>query len=402
MAARGTLFGEGPTACPFVALELDRDRRSDRPDYRHRCYAEPTPAPRTIAHQEAYCLSPKFPTCPIFQDWAVRATARPVPLPQGYEGRHTEPAEVAPIVASAAAVAAVAGDAGSADEPEPVDAPAPREPEWPDSMASSVSIGAATAASLADAGGGPDEQLGAFDSPAPAVEPMAAEPLAAEPMAADPQDAYESWPDEPPPGETAGDLAGDPHAAPAPAFLAARSGRPRPSPTLDDGVKRDDVVPSWEIDGRYGAQSGGPPSTGGGFGRLFTMIAVILILALGVLAVFTLPGLLAGNPSQTARPQTSGLATNLPTPLSSSVAVVPTPTVVPPSITPPTVVPTEATPTPEPSPQTYKIKPGDTLARIARKFDTTVEAIMAANPQIDNPNHIEVGQVIVIPTPPPT
>ena len=77
MAAPGTPF-ETPRACPFVALELDRDRRSDKPDYRHRCFAEPTPAPRSIAHQEAYCLSPNFAACPVFQDWAVRAAAHPV------------------------------------------------------------------------------------------------------------------------------------------------------------------------------------------------------------------------------------------------------------------------------------------------------------------------------------
>src|SRR3954467_12209104 len=75
--AQSTPF-ESPRACPFVALELDRDKRSDRPDYRHRCFAEPTPAPRSIAHQEAYCLSPNFSACPVFQDWAVRAAARPV------------------------------------------------------------------------------------------------------------------------------------------------------------------------------------------------------------------------------------------------------------------------------------------------------------------------------------
>src|SRR3954451_24622018 len=77
MAAQSTPF-ETPRACPFVALELDRDKRSDRPDYRHRCFAEPTPAPRSIAHQEAYCLSPNFSACPVFQDWAVRAAAHPV------------------------------------------------------------------------------------------------------------------------------------------------------------------------------------------------------------------------------------------------------------------------------------------------------------------------------------
>src|SRR3954447_24887626 len=78
MAPTGNSF-ETPHACPFVALELDRDRRAGKPDYRHRCFAEPTPAPRSLAHQEAFCLSPNFAGCPIFQDWAVRAAARPTP-----------------------------------------------------------------------------------------------------------------------------------------------------------------------------------------------------------------------------------------------------------------------------------------------------------------------------------
>ena len=47
----------GTLACPFVAFEDDRDERSERPDHRHRCYAEVRPAPRAIAHQEAFCLS---------------------------------------------------------------------------------------------------------------------------------------------------------------------------------------------------------------------------------------------------------------------------------------------------------------------------------------------------------
>ena len=36
--------------------------------------------------RRAFCLSPSFPTCPIFQDWAARAAARPVPAPGGYQG----------------------------------------------------------------------------------------------------------------------------------------------------------------------------------------------------------------------------------------------------------------------------------------------------------------------------
>ena len=54
---------------------------------------------------------------------------------------------------------------------------------------------------------------------------------------------------------------------------------------------------------------------------------------------------------------------------------------------------------------TYTVKPGDTLYSIARSFNTTVPAIVAAN-NISNPNVIYVGQVLIIPmaggAPPPT
>ncbi len=66
----------GALACPFVAFEADRDARADTPDHRHRCYAEIRPAPRALAHQEAFCLSPGFAACPTFQDWARREAAR--------------------------------------------------------------------------------------------------------------------------------------------------------------------------------------------------------------------------------------------------------------------------------------------------------------------------------------
>ena len=39
-------------------------------------YAEVQPAPRALAHQEAYCLSSAFPVCPTFQDWARREAAQ--------------------------------------------------------------------------------------------------------------------------------------------------------------------------------------------------------------------------------------------------------------------------------------------------------------------------------------
>jgi LysM repeat protein len=51
---------------------------------------------------------------------------------------------------------------------------------------------------------------------------------------------------------------------------------------------------------------------------------------------------------------------------------------------------------PAPTPRTYVVAEGDTLAEIAQQFGTTVEAIQAAN-GIEDPNAISVGQVLTIP-----
>jgi lysozyme len=54
---------------------------------------------------------------------------------------------------------------------------------------------------------------------------------------------------------------------------------------------------------------------------------------------------------------------------------------------------------PAPAPQTtYTVKPGDSLYAIAAKYGTTVQAIAIAN-NISNPNSIQVGQVLKIPSP---
>src|SRR5215210_4942895 len=89
MTERGLPIADGAPACPFVAFEDDRDERAASPDHRHRCYAESEPAPRALAHQEAYCLSSAFPVCPTFQEWArreaahTRAGGAPSPTPSG-------------------------------------------------------------------------------------------------------------------------------------------------------------------------------------------------------------------------------------------------------------------------------------------------------------------------------
>ena len=54
-------------------------------------------------------------------------------------------------------------------------------------------------------------------------------------------------------------------------------------------------------------------------------------------------------------------------------------------------------PPPPPAGQTYYVQKGDTLRKIASKFSTTVDELLKINTQITNPNLIYVGQAINIP-----
>jgi LysM repeat protein len=54
-------------------------------------------------------------------------------------------------------------------------------------------------------------------------------------------------------------------------------------------------------------------------------------------------------------------------------------------------------PSPTPSGM-YVVKAGDSLSLIAEDFSTTVEDIMAANPDITQPEAIQVGQAIIVPS----
>lgn len=54
-------------------------------------------------------------------------------------------------------------------------------------------------------------------------------------------------------------------------------------------------------------------------------------------------------------------------------------------------------PTPPCPGGTYQIRAGDTFYNIAIRFNTTVEALMAANPGVD-PNRLMIGQVICLPS----
>ncbi|GAB4331606.1 MAG: hypothetical protein Kow0010_17110 [Dehalococcoidia bacterium] len=81
-----------------------------------------------------------------------------------------------------------------------------------------------------------------------------------------------------------------------------------------------------------------------------------------------------------------------PTPTATTAASPPAATT---TATAPATETPAATETPG-GPRTYTVQPGDTLGAIAQQFGVTVEAIVVAN-GIDDPDFIDVGQVLVIP-----
>jgi murein DD-endopeptidase MepM/ murein hydrolase activator NlpD len=68
----------------------------------------------------------------------------------------------------------------------------------------------------------------------------------------------------------------------------------------------------------------------------------------------------------------------------------------PPTETPPGETPTEPSPPPGGS-GNYTVRSGDTLSGIAQRHGVSLSALIAANPQISNPNLIHAGQQINIP-----
>ena len=422
MTDRGLPSADGSPACPFVALEDDRDARADRPDHRHRCFAEAQPAPRALAHQEAYCLSSAFPVCPTFQDWARREAAHAVP------GSESDAGETAALAAGASAAAVGgSGDDPGVDEDDidpwsqpPQDPPIeerprrnpPRDwaapPPWASSGAAGAAGGAAASAGAPRDGGSsysnvPEEGQGLAGSAADRL--ARGEELDAE-WAAKPPTRPRPTPADSPASPADPDLAGlvskaarDAEASEShvevrpPPTKAGR--RPTVSSTRDKNRDRDRAAagaaagaaanqhdgPSWEKARRYEAY---PSIKARANLSGISGVPTIAILAGGVVLaaviLFFLPGVLGvgrdggggGGAASSASP-------------SSSVAVSASPS---------------PTPIPAPTPQVYTIKTGDTLSKIARKFNVTLDALLAANKDtIKNPNRIRVGDEIVIPLP---
>ena len=419
---------DGAPACPFVAFGDDREGRSTSPDHRHRCFAESPEAPRALAHQEAYCLSSAFPVCPTFQDWARREAAHA----RG-DGERPETAPTAvpedPDFAGADdrgqdRVAGEPGDAGVRRNP-PRDWAAP--PPWATgaggvaggvaggsaagaaASAASVGFGRSEAASAdgsgaasgkGSGGGGASDRIEASELLAGrGVEGHGLAGSAADRLAGGaPVESIRA------PASNASQAASSPAGAPSPAHDAAvdaddelaglvqrRAPAPPPErpaadaypapsftgrkPPVSSTRPSGDQVPgpSWERLQRYEAyptirtRAGLP-----GVPRVAVLAGALVIAAF---ALFMLPAFLGvggGGPSPSASP--SG----------SAPVATPSPTI---------------TPVPEPTPQVYVIKEKDTLSKVANRFGIGLDELLAANPDIKNPDKISVGQSIIIPLP---
>lgn len=423
-------------ACPFVAFADDRDARADRPDHRHRCYAEDPPAPRAAAHQEAYCLSSAFPVCPTFQAWARREAARthvasPAAEPDGPE--RSEGAD-GPVGGSAEEWSPATRPPDQPIESTPRRNP-PRDwaapPPWatgqipPSGSTAPVPYGTGSPAAPDFLTPRPSEGAGLTGSTADRIasgEPVAdvsrgtgsgAGGASAGSSAAGSsrsRDLPSSGPDPDLAGLVAGGAAmtgsagagagrgtpGDartadplePEAAAAyppsragrrPTVSSTRSGQGHgaPKPPRREHVQQHDG-PSWERARRYEAYPTIRTRAGlGGLPPLPRVAVLALALAVAALGLFFLPALLG----------IGGKDVSSPSPSPSAVAATPTPS------------PTEV---PEPTPQVYVIKQGDTLSKIAKQYGLTLDQLLAANKDtIKNPDKISVGDEIIIPVPPP-
>ena len=350
----------GPLACPFVAFEHDQARRSVEPDRRHRCYAEPVPAPRAIAHQTTYCLSSGFSACPTFRAWAQRTAARQAQEREELAARPAREVPVAPMpqAPDPAAMGLVTDDArpaiGAAGMASAAHEPAPRRPQPTPVWAAPPPW---------SGGAEPDEELAALVRPTagPEADLDAGEVpafLAGRPPASPGID-----PQRTPTGTSAAVVGAG----------AARSrtsvGQARPS---SRGLRRpariEPDAPAWETPRRFEAYP--TLRTRVGMPRVPTIALGAVALVAAALLLFVLPSIVAG-PS----------ATPTPTPQSSLASEAP------------------ITPEPAPTPQVYVIVAGDTISKIARQFDVTPEELLAANPQVKNPNKIKVGDELTIPVP---
>jgi hypothetical protein len=362
--------------CPFVALEDDRDGRASRPDHRHRCYAEARPAPRAIAHQDAYCLSASFASCTTFRDWARREAAAlrsPAPEPPS--------AGAGPVSASAAVATAGGWDATEPSvgetRPRPGDRDWAAPPPWlgePDGSGE----GSDREPDEAEPARAPEPERAPGPPPPPSFVARSATDRSSSRSTVDIDDELESMEG----GGAVPDLDDEGGREPpmrrfGPAARDSRRDRRAATPERRRPPVDPDA-PAWERPRRFEAYP--TLRTRAGIPSIPPIVLGLLGLGLVALILFFVPPLLLGLGDDGA--------TTSPTP---SVAASPSPTAEP-----------SPTPTPAPTPFIYTVKSGDTLSGIAAQFGVTLDALIAANADtLPDPDKLDVGDKLVIPTPQP-
>ena len=391
MTERGLPIVDGAPACPFVAFEDDRDERAASPDHRHRCYAETQPAPRALAHQEAYCLSSAFPVCPTFQDWARREAARSrldAPAPRSVDSvaaaasaptpQRNPPRDwSAPPPWSGRGPADEPGATGDGDQQQDA---GPLVPPPGRGLSGSFADRVASEPGAPGSGREPGYDDDVDDDEAVGEVPPYAPPAAAAVPAAEEVPAVQDGDDL---SEESIQEAQRRRRERDPERMAALSGRgpARGSERLGGSAlggggarhERRRDAPEWE---RARPMEAYPTLRSRRLSELSIppLLVGVVALAIAAAVLFALPGLLGfGNPSaggsaQPTVPVTTALITPAPTPI------------------------------PEPTDQTYVVKSGDTLSRIAGRFGVTLDELIAANAEtLPDPNKLQIGDRLIIP-----
>ncbi len=387
MTDRGLPIVDGAPACPFVAFDDDREGRAGSPDARHRCFAEVRPAPRALAHQDAYCLSSAFALCPTFQDWArregarVQAAPRPpaAPQDQGAGGRNPARGWAAPPpwLGSVEDEHGTRRGGGSATEPPDFAGGRRRESGLAGSLAHRVAMDGAPAAPAAD---------GRDGTGLPRFVPPEASGRAPAGWRSRADDNDDDEVDDDVPARLRDHDDGRAHGGSGGSGGSGDTGGgvlgrvagliPRGRPKVGDtrGRRRPgDSGPAWERPQRFEAYP--MLRTRMGVPAVPRVVLLFLVVVLAAVGLFFLPGMLGlGGPKATPTP--------LPVPSRSPGATF--------SFAPTT--------TPPPAALTYQVAPGDTMSKIAAKFGVPLTDLIAVNKdKYPNPDKIVAGDTLIIP-----
>ncbi len=393
----------GALACPFVAFEDDRDARADVPDHRHRCYAEARPAPRALAHQEAFCLSPGFAACPTFQDWARREAARA--RPSGGSDRN----ELAGLARPGRGDTAT-GSPEPVDDPRRGDADRPRAtadgpaegpgrsrgrdwaapPAWaagseeddaeaPPFLSGAAGAGAAGAAGAGAAGAaaGLAGSRWLNEAGAPPAGDADLEDLDRS-LEADRAARHVRQPAAP--GRVGDQEEDEEDYRPVASAVASTGRRANQVSRRPSSSGREPARPAWERSRRNEAYP--TLKTRIGMPAVPRVVLALGALVIAAVVIFSLPFLLnfGGASGPTTPPTSAG-------PSGSAL---------------PSVGPSGSGGPAVSSPQVYTVVSGDTISKIAKRFGLTTAALLAANPQIKNANNIKIGDKITIPSAAPS